>query len=484
MGIISHFSIASDVIFPGDTTIRSNLPVIRIETGRKNISDDHRIVAKMKVENLNDSDTSKLYNGKITIEVRGSSSKKFPKKSYSFSLVDQSGKIIQSELLGLPVESDWILYAPYSDKTLLRDVVAYKMYRDMNRYTTRTVFVELFLNNRYNGVYILEEKIKRSPERINTGEYRNINSVTGGYILRIDRPGHGKRYLNPAKFTDYVSSQSTGDNKVKKKTINSQKQPKKCDAEKDYIESSYTPNAAKWQTVDFHFFDPPADSITEQQKIYLCNYLYAVESSMMDPFPTSMDSGYHRFIDMKSFIDYFILSEVTRNIDSYRLSTYFYKLPEAQGGKMVMGPVWDFNLAFGNADYCDGYKTSGWAYEYNYYCNKDPWLVPFWWERLIEDPIYRTELKCRWLGLRNSTLSTETILNYIDDQVKYLDEAPHRNFRRWPILGKDIWPNKNVFKSYSEEITFLKQWITERLDWLDRNMPGDCTENTFGNTKK
>ena len=470
----------------GDSVFRSQLPLIKIQTGKKSIKDKDRITAKLTIEQQKRADSLILFSSDISIEIRGSSSKTFPKKSYSFQLIDPSGKPHEATLLGLPSESEWLLYAPYSDKSLLRDVIAYKISRDLGRYATRTVFVELFLNGKYNGLYILEEKIKQDSHRVNTGADK-INKnvpVSGGYILRIDRPGDGKRYLKPAKFSKYVSNQSTGDNKVQKKQVNTGRQPKKCNEIESYIESSYKPNAAHWQTIDFHFYDPPVDSLSVQQKVYLCNYLYNVESALKDPFPSGMDSGYHRLIDMKSFIDYFIISEVTKNIDSYRLSTYFYKQPDKMGGKLVMGPVWDFNLSMGNADYCEGYQTTGWAYEYNYVCNKDPWLVPFWWERLIDDPVFRGELKCRWFSLRKTSLSTESMLNYIDKQVIDLEEAPHRNFRRWPILGKDIWPNKYVFKSYLEEIAFLKQWLTDRLEWLDRNMPGDCSEIPGNNSGK
>ncbi len=475
--------------FPKDSTFVSNLPVIKIETGRQRIHDSKRIKAVMSIDSsLQDSGAEDIFKIKIMIEIRGSSSQNNSKKSYSFHLIDQNEVPMVAPLLGMPPESEWILYAPYSDKTLLRDVIAYKISRDLGRYASQTVFVELFINNKYAGVYVLEEKIKRSEMRINAGSPKEKVSpgttITGGYILRIDRPGDATRFVKPGKLSRYVGNQSRiSEKKDKKKAPAGVRQPRKCDAEENYIESSYKPNGASWQTVDFHFFDPPADSLSTQQKLNLCNIMYNIESSLVDPFPLRNDSGYHRLIDMQSFIDYFIVSEVTRNIDSYRLSTYFYLAPSQMGSKMVMGPVWDFNLAMGNVEYCEGYMTSGWAYEYNYTCNKDPWLVPFWWERLIDDPVFRSELKCKWLNLRENKLSTEALMNFIDEQVTLLGDAPHRNFRKWHILGKDVWPNKYVFNSYPEEISFLKQWLTERLDWLDRNMPGDCTGNTFGNSK-
>ena len=137
-----------------------------------------------------------------------------------------------------------------------------------------------------------------------------------------------------------------------------------------------------------------------------------------------------------------------------------------------MGPIWDFNLSFGNADYCQGNSATGWGYKFNSVCPGDVWQVPFWWERLMESEYFKNRLKNRWQELRQVKLSNITINNIIDSHVEFLsnNNMINQNFIYWPIIGKWIWPNSFVGNTYEEEITFLKEWIDRRLSWLDQHM--------------
>ena len=100
---------------------------------------------------------------------------------------------------------------------------------------------------------------------------------------------------------------------------------------------------------------------------------------------------------------------------------------------------WDYDLAWYNADYCENFQTSGWAYDINYICGDAG--VPFWWERLASDTLFAQNLACRWQSLRtNSTLSNNHIFGVIDSMANVLQEAQGRNFQYWPILGSYIWP--------------------------------------------
>jgi len=137
-----------------------------------------------------------------------------------------------------------------------------------------------------------------------------------------------------------------------------------------------------------------------------------------------------------------------------------------------MGPIWDFNLAFGNVNYCDGDSPYGWAHRFNDICSGDNWQVPFWWNRFLDDPEYVILLKERWAILRSEILSSDTVsgrLRELQDNLKG-SSAIDKNFGKWLILGKYIWPNKFIGNSYDSEINYLEEWINERFDWLDQNI--------------
>ena len=137
---------------------------------------------------------------------------------------------------------------------------------------------------------------------------------------------------------------------------------------------------------------------------------------------------------------------------------------------MYMGPIWDYNLAFGNADYCEGSSISGWAWDFNKVCGEDYWQVPFWWYRFRQDTKFTSALADRWRTLRQGTLKTENLMKYIDSTAQVLDESQQRNFQRWDILGIYIWPNNYIGYTYAAEVNYLKQWITQRTQWIDDNI--------------
>jgi len=140
--------------------------------------------------------------------------------------------------------------------------------------------------------------------------------------------------------------------------------------------------------------------------------------------------------------------------------------------KLNMGPIWDFNLAFGNANYCGGSDTNSWAYKFNERCPGDYWAVPFWWYRLLEDPAFVSQLQERWNTLRGGAMSDANVLLKIDDYVSHLEtaDAIDNNFDVWKILGIYVWPNNFVGTSYTAEETYLKEWIQSRMSWLDQEI--------------
>lgn len=424
----------------------SNLPIIVINTNGGTIVDEPKIPADMGIifnnggARNNLSDPLNHYNGKIGIEIRGQSSQMFPMKSYSIELRDAAGASQDKSLLGLPKESDWVLYAPYTDKTLMRNFLAYTMAREMGRWAANCRFVEVVINGDYKGVYIFMEKIKRGSGRVNISKIATTDisgdAVTGGYIFSLDKEPNGW-------FTQYASPNATNNNKRQ-----------------------------------FSYVYPKPENITTPQKDYLKSYVDSFENALAGAAFQDPEKGVRKFADIPSFIDYFIVNEVSRNVDGYRLSAFFYKDRDSKNRRIFAGPVWDYDLAFRNANYCNGSDIFGWAYQFNITCPGDgAGLVPFWWNRFMQDTAFKGNLYCRWKEQRKTSLSSNHIEYLIDSVVNLLGEAQVRHFTRWPVLGQYIWPNPEpIARSYVEEISYLKSWLSARLNWIDKNLPntGAC----------
>jgi len=436
----SNYSPTPSWFVPPLNFTTSNLPIVVINTNGQTIQDDPRIVCDMGIidngfGNINSlNDPYNNYNGKISIEYRGSSSQSFPKKPYALETQDSLGNNNNVSLLGMPVENDWILYAPYTDKALMRNFLTFDLGRKMGNYSPRTVYCELVVNGDYRGVYILMEKIKRDNDRVDIAklDFDDLagDSLTGGYIIKID------------KYT------GTGG--------------------LDWL-SDFPDIGGGSLYIQYHY--PEASVIAPQQMDYIENFVDSFEYALAGPDFTDSLIGYSKYIDVNSFIDLYIINELSKNIDGYRLSTYMYKDRDDNGGKLTMGPFWDYNLAYGNADYCSGGITSGW--EVNGGCGGDN---PFWFERLLDDTIYQNKLKCRWEYLRDRSFHEDSIFNFIDSVAFYLDDAQQRNFQKWDILGNYVWPNYYVGSTYQDELNFFKNWIGDRLVWIDNNLGGNCYE--------
>jgi len=428
--IVSDDPINENPIEPEDRLIQ-----IEVSTGGIAIVDEPKIEANVKITKIDET----LYEGNIGIEFRGASSQTFPKKSYGVETWDENGEDISVSLLGFPEEEDWIFYGPYSDKSLMRNILIYDLSRDINRYASRSLFVDLIINGSYKGVYVFMEKLKRDSERININKLKdNENSgedLTGGYILKIDK----------------TAGNNLGDGYNELNSFDSKFEPL---------------GATSGQKIHFLYEYPKAEKITPEQKEYISQYVSDFEDALKSNEFKDTDTGYAAFIDSPSFIDFFLLNELSNNVDGYRLSTFMHK---DKNEKLKMGPIWDFNLAFGNADYCSGGETNVWAYKFNQRCPGDFWQVPFWWDRLLQDPAFVSQLKERWAVLRAGAFSEASILSKIDDYKTTLKKSGSldQNFKTWNVLGKYIWPNNFVGNTYTEENDYLKNWITDRLIWLD-----------------
>ncbi len=441
---LRHIVVEGEALeFTSDTSFQveyfvSKLPIVVLETSGQEILDEPRIKAQLGVidygkDRYNGNWKSFTgFDGRINIERRGFTSQNFPKLQYAFETLDENGDPENVELLGLPVENDWILHAPYSDKSLIRNVLIYNWWREMGHYASRTEFCELILNGEYKGVYILMEQIKWDIDRVDLSKIdeddNQGDSLTGGYIIKIDKPIGG-------------------------------------DGEYDWTTSIDTFQGVK-ANVSFQYDYPDDEDITEQQEVYIQEFIQEFEHALASDDFLKKKKGYRNYVDVESFMDFFIIQELAHNVDGYRSSTYLHKKRDSEGGKLHAGPVWDFNLSLGNTTGCEGEKIEGWALDHP--C--DPTVIPFWWRRMHQDSAYKQQLVERWFELRKDELSDEQLMQDIDKQVEDLGLAVDRNFTRWQILGEYVWPNNFIGNSYPNEIDYLKNWLLKRAEWIDNNI--------------
>ncbi|MFH0758162.1 MAG: CotH kinase family protein [Bacteroidota bacterium] len=397
------------------------LPLMMIQTNGQTIGPGERIVAEMGLMDYSSSGRSNLltdsfnvYNGRIFIKIRGSSSQLFPKKNYNFETQDDSGANYNVPLLGLPEENDWVLHGPYTDKTLIRNVLSYHIASATGSYAPRTRWIELWINNDYSGVYVLSEKIKQDDHRVNIAELdpddTDGDQLTGGYIIQIDRN-------DPEPGDGWYSA---------------------------------------YRNVFYAYHDPGYDQLVPEQKAYIRDFVSGFEDAVKS---AADESDFLPFIDINSFADYWIPTEICKHVDGYKLSFYMYKEIDSRGGRLHLGPVWDLDLAYGNSDFGDEPVPQGWSWTK---CETSS-IRPFWITDLMATEPIRNAIACKWKGLRAGALNTDSLIHYIDDNLETIREARMRNFERWPVLGIYVWPNYYVGTDYGDDVEFLKTWLTLRL---------------------
>lgn len=424
----------------------SDLPICIIDTRGKTIANEPKILAHMKIiyngqGKMNYLKDKKFnYNNFIAIEIRGNSSQSYPQKQYGIELRDSiSGNDLDTSLIDMPKEEDWALYAPYNDISMMRNVLTYHLWNEMGHWGPRTKFCELILNNEYVGIYILTESIKRDPYRVDVAKLNpedlSGNELTGGYIMKIDK----KNSTTDLSFVSKVKSTNN-------------------------------------QDVTWLYHYPDAKDIKPAQQTYIRNFIDTVEQLIASPGFLDPKNGYKKYLSVNSFIDYFLITEFSRNIDAYKASSYFYKEKQELDGSQGMlkaGPVWDYNFAFGNASFCSGGQTNGWMYDG---CMPATLPTPILWRRLLGDSNYLNNVKCRYLELRKTILDTNYLFRYLDRYAfDTLDAAQKRHFSKWKILGTNPGGfNAYIASSYPDEIRRLKTWIRNRLAWMDANLSGRC----------
>lgn len=425
------------------TSFSTDLPLLIIDTNGKPIYNEPKTTGKMKIISNSDglnhfTDPANDFDGTIGIELRGSSSQSYPQKPYLFETRNSDGSNLNVSLLGMPEENDWVLLSNYNDKSFMRNILGYELFQKLGHYAPRAKLVDVILNNEYQGIYILTEKIKPDKNRVDIATLKKEDiegeELTGGYIFKID-------YWN----------------------------------DNDSWKSPYHPINHSDLDVHFVFHDPDWDELVYQQKNYLKNYVTEFEGVLYSSNFKDETKGYPNYIDVNSFIDYFLVSEVSRNNDGFKKSRYFHK---DKNGKIVAGPVWDFDWAWKNINECYIFKAtdgSGWAYKIND-CLPDL-NSPGWMIRLFYDEKFKNDVNCRYFDLRTNALSDETVFGMIDSLYNEVKNAQVKHFQKWKILGQNVGaPEVDAQPiTYEGEVEKLKDWLAIRFNWLDRNMLGKCS---------
>lgn len=396
----------------------SNLPLFVVETFGRPIFDNGDTPMHMEVVDTDPItgraalDLERDFVGMGTIKERGASTSGNPKGSFGFELQNELGVDDEAEILGLPEESDWILYGPIFDVTLLRNVYAYELSRRIGRWASRTRICELFLNRDgdqvdaedYRGIYVFMEKIKRDSERVDVekmGPDDNFEpELTGGYMWKIDPPDPGD-------------------------------------------------NGFLAGGLDLLWVHPKEEDLTEPQADFARTYINSFVEALNGENFADPETGYAAFVDVDSWIDHHIINEFSKNPDGFKKSSYFHK---PRGEKIIYGPIWDFNIAFGPGTRSDGDAT-GWS------------GVRFvgWWGRFFDDPTFVERYVARWRELRQGTFSTPNLVGLLDELVAETQEAQERNSALWLLAANDT-------RTWQGEVDALRNWLVARADWMDRQL--------------
>lgn len=395
------------------------IPKVYVNTGGTPILDkENYVTSTVRVEDIDKYYTSDVeFSSTAGIRGRGNSTWGMPKKPYRVKLDNKAS------LLGMSNDRDWALLANYFDKTLLRNITAFEIAKiaEMN-WTPSSISVDFYLNGTYQGVYSLTEHVKVSEERLDLELVKSSDNsgeaLTGDYFLELDF-----HYDEPYKF----------------KTNREQ--------------------------LPIMFKDP--DEPTNEQFNFVRNYFNTAEQVLYSDNFNDLQNGYHKYIDMESFINYFIVQELAKNVDGNMRGSCYMAI--RRNGKMEMPLVWDFDLAFGNADYItweQGASSDG----------PEGWFIKDcspWFDRFFEDPYFVSELKKRWNELRPQL---DEIPDFIREHALAIQDSQARNFSPksiggagWDINQED-WNTKKIRGSYTAEVNYFINFVEKRLQWLDTNI--------------
>lgn len=413
----------------------TNLPIVRITTS-STINDTVQIQGTLEIisnaSNINTPADAPVFNGMIGVKQTNTNG--YPK--ISLSVETWSAPLVSQDtaLLGMPSENDWVLVSSYEDRSLARGLLSLKLHEKMGRYAPRMQYCELIVNNQYQGIYLFGEKIKRDANRVNISKLTTLDTsgvnLTGGYIFSVSGGNNGWTSLIPPPF-------------------------------------------ATLQTIKFQYDTPDPSVILPSQQNYIMTYVDSFENALNSTTFQDTLVGWRKFGSITSFIDYMIITELSKDLNAYRKNSYLYK---NKSGKLKLGPLFGQEIAWKNTSGCNSNLDTGWAYNLGAVCGTENRLAPFWYNKLSTDTSFIKDLKCKYTNYRISggALDTTTIFNVLDSVKNYLttasgsNNAIARNFLKWPIWGVPIVNEPlPMATNYATEMANMKLFIKARLTWLD-----------------
>nr|AEC53458.1 cellulosome enzyme dockerin type I [Actinosynnema pretiosum subsp. auranticum] len=373
-------------------------------------------------------------------KLRGQSSASFDKSPYRLEFRDNADDDADLPVLGMPADSDWVLRGPFPDKSLIREALVHDLGRELGLEAPRHAFAELYVNtdagpvgaSDYQGVYLLVETIKNSKNRLDLKKLKEedttLPEIQGGYVWKFEWMAAEEPTLPCAGPSCW-----------------------------NYLE----------------LVDP--SPLNTAQRDWLRGHLQEFNAVLRAPNSADPVTGYRAYIDVPSFVDHLIVNEVSRNMDAYVRSSYFHK---DRDGKIVAGPLWDFDLTFGVGGYFQNDQVAGWQHQQT----RQP--VPNdWFPQLLRDPAFVAQVKARWQELRRGPLSDSALQGRIDALARPLANGAARNFQRWPNLtaptvGFFVTPTAPTWQG---QVQHVRDWLLRRVAWLDSSAGwGGGTDNPPG----
>ena len=405
-------------------TYHTGLPIVYINTN------DFDVMSK---EDYMEAEIS-IYGGlnyddveDTTIQIRGRGNTTWVegnvlKKPYQIKFEDKQ------EILDMPDDRRWVLLAEFWDRSMIRNKLSFEFGQISNfDYSPQGRYVEVIFNGLPSGTYVIAQKVEESTNRVNIGD--------NGYLVEMDQEGRIKEtdvYFTPQLFR-----------------------------EKLWETFTWNPNTV------FNIKEPK--NIISQSAEYelIVNHVNNFESVLFGSEFKDEINGYRPFIDVDSFVDWYVINEIGKSVDAYGYASVFFNY--VPGEKIKMGPIWDFDLSFGNADY----SVSAFYVEGNH-INQHPWF-----KRLLEDDYFRLRVQERFNFIYGQK---HDFLNKIDEFASHIDKSQKLNYDLYQNLGQLMWNHgeelswkgnsspETVFATYEEEVSYLKSWLRNRLDWMNNDL--------------